>query len=199
MKNIIITISLVLALTASSLAGSKNKNEPFIPNAAEFAEKLVGHFGGEDEALDQQETIVVLDFLQDHLPEQTGPTNLTSSLSREYNVGNAGRNDITEERHALREYAAEEYVDWFVKKYDIDNDSALTSYELTDAMANVIGLPLNKKDMDQSTLTDLDPLTKKELEDQAIAKKVEDQEDHINAKNVEKQEDRVIENELRNE
>ena len=146
MKNIIITISLLLALTASSLAGSKNANKPVVPNAEEFAYVLVSHFGGKDKVLNEKETIKVLSLLQDHLPKKTGPSGLATRLSRESNVRNAARDDFNEERHALREYSAEQYVARFIKKYDRNDDGVLTRHELTDAMVNVIGLPGAKND-----------------------------------------------------
>jgi hypothetical protein len=146
MKKTIITLSLLLALAASSLAGSKKANEPVEPDPVEFANRLVAVFGGEDHVLDEKETIAVLSYLQKHLPEQTCPSGLSTRISREFNVRNTIRNAMTEERHALREYAPENYVARFIKKYDRNDDSVLTPHELTDAMARFMGLPTPETD-----------------------------------------------------
>ena len=146
MKNAIITISILFGLTASVLAATKTVNNPVTPNPAEFAYKLVVVFGGDDHVLDEAEMTNVLAFLQAHLPEQTTPGRLSDRMNRNNNFGNTPRGDMTEERHALREYNPEEYVGKFIQKYDNNGDSTLTRLELTPAMTKIIGLPSpNKK------------------------------------------------------
>ena len=136
------------------MAGTKKENAPVTPDPEEFAVRLVVVFGGEDSVLNEEETTTVLRFLQAHLPEQTGPTGLSNRLSRESNVHNASRNDMTDERHALREYAPEQYVTTFLKKYDRNKDGVLEWHELTKAIAKVTGVPERSKDWKKHTTVD---------------------------------------------
>ncbi len=146
MKNKIIVTCIVFGLAGFLSAATRQAKKPFTPNPTEFAHMLVSAFGGEDRVLDELEMIKVLDFLRAHLPENTGPSGLTTRINRENNARNAPIGDMTEERHALREYPAEAYVGRFIDKYDRNGDKALTYVELTDAMANVMGMPRAKKD-----------------------------------------------------
>lgn len=141
MKRIITTISILLGLAISVMGATKTLNKPVTPNPTEFSNKLVAFFGGKDQILDKDEMTKVLAFLQANLPEKTAPTTLSARLNRESNIRNTPRGDMTEERHALREYKPDQYVGKFIRKYDLDGDSALTGSELAFAMSKMIGLP----------------------------------------------------------
>ena len=121
MKNIIITISLILALTASSLAGAKNAKAPVTPDPVDFADKLVTHFGGKDSALNKEETIEVLSFLQDHLPEKTGPSGLATRLNRErcFAINHNLFASKRKQRRFVHTKSSKQYspkTDWFIQK-----------------------------------------------------------------------------------
>ena len=146
MKKTIISLGLYTAVMASILASASSISEPAAPNAAEFAQKLVDSFGGKDQLLNEKETLRVLVFLQEHLPESTGPGGITGWMSTDRNFGNAARGDMTDERHALRNLKPEYYLPEFIRKYDINKDGRITQQELTPAMIKFIGLPSTRRD-----------------------------------------------------
>lgn len=146
MRGKIVALCVVLAVTASSMSGTKVNGGPTNPNAAEFAYRLVTVFGGQDKVLNEIEVLNVVRFLQEHLPETTAPGGLTGRMQSENNFRNTARGDMTEERWALRQCSPEEYVPRFIKKYDLDKDNAISRQELTPAMIKIIGLPSSSRD-----------------------------------------------------
>jgi hypothetical protein len=144
-KKVLITLSIIFGLAVGGFAADKKVKAPITPNPTEFAHLLVKAYGGDDLALDELEMIKVLVFLKAHLPEQTTPTTMSTRLIREKNVRGAARGDLTEERFALREYPADAYAGKFIEKYDRNGDNILSRMELTDGMANIMGMPKAKK------------------------------------------------------
>ena len=138
MKRYVIAACLLLGLSIHVMA-AKEKIE--VPAQVQLAALMIQAYAGGDGTLDEMETIGVLKFLQNNLPEETGRTRLSQKMSRENNVRNAARGDMTEEREAIRETDPEQYVEQFIRKYDQNKDSVLNRKELTIAMTNVIGLP----------------------------------------------------------
>ena len=129
---------MMLGLTINVMAAGKKVE---VPAEVQLAAYLIQAYAGEDGTLNEKETLGVLKFLQNNLPEKTGRTNMSTGLSRQYNVNNTPHGDMTEERNALRERNPEHYVQQFIRKYDLNKDSVLSRKELTNAMVNVIGIP----------------------------------------------------------
>ena len=138
MKRNVIAACLLIGLTIHVMAANDKVQAPA---NVQLAALLMQAYAGEDNALNEAETTGVLKFLQNNLPEKTGCTNLSVGLSRQNNVKNAPRGDMTEERDAIREQRPEHYVKRFIAKYDQNKDSVLNRWELSNAMINVIGLP----------------------------------------------------------
>jgi len=149
MKKSIIIISLIIGIASSAMAAKETVETPL---QMEFADKLVTVFGGKDSALSERELVRVLDFLQANLPEKTSPTNMSNRLSRQNNVGNAPRGDLSDERYAIREVAPEQIAKEFITKYDIDKDKYVTKNELALALEDVIGTPKAKGGLNSGNL-----------------------------------------------
>jgi hypothetical protein len=143
MKRLMIIVGLLSGLMISAMA--EKVDRAFTPDPADFAFILVHHYGGEDQALNQQEVNLVLNFLQAHLPEQTSQTSMTNRMSREVNARNAAIGDMTEERFNLREKHPGEYLAKFMAKYDTNKNGVITRKELTPAMSKLMGVSVNER------------------------------------------------------
>lgn len=138
MKKYVIAAIIVLGLAIQMEAASKSVQAPVHVHLTQL---LLQAYAGEDGTMNKEETVGMLKFLQRNLPEQTGITNMSAFMSRQNNVYNAPRGDMTEERNAIRDRNPELYVTEFLRKYDHDKDNVLNRWELTAAMAKMIGLP----------------------------------------------------------
>lgn len=138
MRRYLIAAFLLLGLTINVMAADQKVEQP---NHMLLAALLIQDYAGEDGKLNKTETIRALRHLHNNLPEKTGYTNMSVMLSRQHNVSNTPRGDMTDERSALREIEPEHYVKEFMAKYDANGDSVLDRWELTNAMIRVIGMP----------------------------------------------------------
>ncbi|MEX0323886.1 MAG: hypothetical protein AB3N63_17135 [Puniceicoccaceae bacterium] len=130
MKKTIITISLILSLAISSFAGTAKSESN---TTAQFARAIVHHFGDDSLSLNEVQLADVLEYLNANIPQRTPTTNLSTRMSRNYNLENGASGDNGLIRLHEINAELEQTAEAVIARFDKNGDKEICDVELAAA------------------------------------------------------------------